>query len=204
MARAWEADFIRLWEAGATQAAIAQALGIPLGTVKSHAHTLQQQGRIQPRPRGGLVPVQPPVQKTATGAEHSVDTDAEQRIDTDAEQRIDTGAVQSVATGAEQGLDTAAVQRLDRLEDELHGLREVVKSLVERLEHPAGSTPVQITTLPPYPKGKAVRWNLWILDAIREELASLAAERDISPSQLVQEWLWKMLTDRRAAREPAP
>ncbi len=33
MARAWEADFIRLWEAGATQAAIAQALGIPVGTV---------------------------------------------------------------------------------------------------------------------------------------------------------------------------
>jgi hypothetical protein len=32
MARAWEADFIRLWEAGATQAAIAQALGCPLGT----------------------------------------------------------------------------------------------------------------------------------------------------------------------------
>jgi DNA-binding IclR family transcriptional regulator len=72
MARAWEADFIRLWEAGASQAEMAQALGIPLGTVKSRAHTLQQQGRIQPRPRGGLVPVQPPVQKIATGAEHSV------------------------------------------------------------------------------------------------------------------------------------
>jgi hypothetical protein len=56
---------------------------------------------------------------------------------------------------------------------------------------------VQITTLPPYPKGKAVRWNLWILDAIREEIATLAAERDISPSQLVQEVLWKMLSERR-------
>jgi hypothetical protein len=32
MARAWEADFIRLWEAGATQAEIAAALGIPVGT----------------------------------------------------------------------------------------------------------------------------------------------------------------------------
>jgi hypothetical protein len=56
-------------------------------------------------------------------------------------------------------------------------------------------TPVQITTRPPYPKGKAVRWNLWILDAIRDELATLAAERGISPSQLVQEFLWKALTD---------
>jgi hypothetical protein len=32
MARAWEREFIRLWQAGATQAAIAQALGIPVGT----------------------------------------------------------------------------------------------------------------------------------------------------------------------------
>jgi DNA-binding transcriptional MocR family regulator len=32
-------------------------------------------------------------------------------------------------------------------------------------------TPVQITALPSYPKGKAVRWNLWILDAIKEDSA---------------------------------
>jgi hypothetical protein len=38
-----------------------------------------------------------------------------------------------------------------------------------------------------------VRWNLWILDAIRDELATLATERGISPSQLVQELLWKEL-----------
>ena len=57
-------------------------------------------------------------------------------------------------------------------------------------------TPVQITALPPYPKGKAVRWNLWINRAIRDELATLAAKRDISPSQLVQELLWTALNDR--------
>jgi hypothetical protein len=33
--RAWEADFIRLWERGATYTAIAQARGGPVGTVKS-------------------------------------------------------------------------------------------------------------------------------------------------------------------------
>jgi hypothetical protein len=32
MAWAWEPEFIRLWQAGATQAAIAQALGCPVGT----------------------------------------------------------------------------------------------------------------------------------------------------------------------------
>jgi hypothetical protein len=95
----------------------------------------------------------------------------------------------SVDTGAVQALDTGAVQRLDRLEDDVQGLRQLVQAVIDRLNH----TPVQITTLPSYPKGKSVRWNLWILEPIRDELASLAAERDISPSQLVQELLWKEL-----------
>jgi cbb3-type cytochrome oxidase subunit 3 len=55
-------------------------------------------------------------------------------------------------------------------------------------------TPVQITALPPYPTGKAVRWNLWILDVIRDKLTSRAAERGCSPSQLVQELLWRALS----------
>jgi hypothetical protein len=91
------------------------------------------------------------------------------------------------------------VHRLDRLEDELQGLRHLVQSVIDRLNHPPVQTPVQITTLPPYPKGKAVRWNLWILDAIRDELAALAAERGISPSQLVQEVLWQALSARRGS-----
>jgi DNA-directed RNA polymerase specialized sigma24 family protein len=55
--RPWEAEFIRLWQAGATQAAIAEALGIPIGTVKSGSPPLLQRRRIEPRPRRGLVPV---------------------------------------------------------------------------------------------------------------------------------------------------
>jgi hypothetical protein len=42
-------------------------------------------------------------------------------------------------------------------------------------------SPVQITALTSYPKGKAVRWNLWILDAMRDELTTCAAEREVSP-----------------------
>jgi hypothetical protein len=157
-----EQEFITLWQQGLSHEAMTDRLGCPVGTIKSRAHRLQQQGVIQPRPRGrGLALARrdgtpPPVQRP----------------------------VQSTDTGAVQTLDTGAVQRLERLEDELQGLRYIVQSLVERLDHPPVQTPVQITTLPPYLKGKAVRWNLWILDAMRDELAALAAERDISPSQL--------------------
>ena len=54
---------------------------------------------------------------------------------------------------------------------------------------------MQITALPPYPQGKAVRWNVWILDAIKDQISALAVERDVSPSELVQEYLWKALTN---------
>jgi hypothetical protein len=88
------------------------------------------------------------------------------------------------------------VQRLDALEQELQGLRLLMQSVLDRLDQPPVSVPMQITTLLPWPKGKAVRWNLWILDAIRDDLTRWAAERDISASQLVQGLLWKALHDR--------
>jgi hypothetical protein len=179
MTPADEATFITLWQQGASYTAIAQALGCPLGTVASRAHTLAHQGKLQARRRGGASPR--PQHQAATAP---VQTPV---------QSIDTGAVSSVDTGAVQPSDTGPVQRLDRLEDEVQGLRHLVQALVDRLDHPPVQTPVQITALPPYPKGKAVRWNLWILDAIRDELSALAAERDVSPSQLVQELLWKEL-----------
>jgi hypothetical protein len=112
-------------------------------------------------------------------------------------QRIDIGAVSSVDTDAVQTLDTGAVQRLDRLEGEVQALTNAVRSILEHMNSTPVSTPVQITTLPPYPKGKAVRWNLWIVDAIQDELKIMAAERNISPSQLVQELLWAALAERR-------
>jgi hypothetical protein len=113
--------------------------------------------------------------------------------------RPDTGAVSSVGTGAVQAFDIGAVQRLDALEQEVQGLRLLMQSVVDRLDHPPVQTPVQITALPPYPKGKAVRWNLWIPDVMRDELATWAAERGISPSQLVQELLWQALSGRQAS-----
>ena len=184
MTPAEEARFIALWQAGMTSAAMAQALGIPRGTVGSRAYHLVRQGKIQPRPKGGVYPHQ---QARQAGASRPVQPPV---------QTFDTGAVQRADTGAVQPFDTGPVQRLDRLEDEVVGLRHLMQSVMDRLDHPPVQTPVQISTLPPYPPGKAVRWNLWILDAIRDDLAALATERGISPSQLVQELLWKALSDR--------
>jgi hypothetical protein len=178
MTPAEEQEFIALWTEGLPTAAIAQRLGIPVGTVKSRAHTLAHAGKLAPRPRGGAYPRQ-------QGKARQVDPPAPVQRPV---QLTDTGAVQCV--------DTGAVQRLDQLEDEVQGLRLLMQSVLDRLDHPPVQTPGQITTLPPYPKGKAVRWNLWINRTIRDELATLAAERDISPSQLVQELLWKALHDR--------
>jgi hypothetical protein len=148
-----------------SQREIARQLGIPRSTLQDHL-------KRQPR-----APVQRPVQTA----------------DTDVVSSVDTGAGYMHRTGAEQGLDTGAVQRLNHIEAELQTLRQFVHAVMERLDRLPVSTPVQITALPPLPKGKAVRWNLWIHEAIREEIARLAAERDLSPSQLVQELLWRAL-----------
>jgi hypothetical protein len=169
----------QLIDAGLSQRDIARRTGIPRSTLQVRIKCLG----VQPAP-----PVQRPVSRPDTGAVQRVDIGAVQPLDTDAVSSVDIGAVQAV--------DTGPVQRLDALEQEVQGLRLLIQSVVDRLDQPSVSPPVQISTLPPYPKGKAVRWNLWILDAIRDDLARWAAERDISPSQLVQELLWKALNDR--------
>ena len=183
-----EAQFIQLWEQGASYQAIAQAMRCPLGTVASRSAALAAQGKIQPRPRGGAYS-----SRRAKARPESSPAPVQRPV-----QSHDTGAVHSVDTGAVQAHDTGPAQRLDRLEDEVQGLRRLVQSVVDRLDHPPVQTPVQITALPPYPKGKAVRWNLWILDVMRDELATWAAERGVSPSQLVQELLWHALSERRS------
>jgi DNA-binding transcriptional MocR family regulator len=53
-----EATFITLWQQQASYQQLAAALGIPAGTVSSRAATLQRQGKITPRPRGGAYPRQ--------------------------------------------------------------------------------------------------------------------------------------------------
>jgi DNA-binding transcriptional MocR family regulator len=54
MTPADEATFIALWQQDASYRELAAALGCPLGTVGSRASALAAQGKITPRPRGGL------------------------------------------------------------------------------------------------------------------------------------------------------
>jgi hypothetical protein len=178
MTTADEARFIALWQAGTETAEIGRQFGIPRGTLSFPAHTLLRQSKLQLRPKGGPFPRQ-----RAQGRDSS--------------STLVQRPVQSLDTGVVQTLDTLPVQRLDRLEDEVQGLRRIVQSVVDRLDHLTGAAPEQITALPPYPPGKALRWNLWILDALRDEPSTFATERGISTSQLVQEFLWEALTERQ-------
>jgi hypothetical protein len=145
--------------------------------------------------------VQTTVQTSSPVLETSVESSAEIGAEDQHElipvqtavQKIDTGPVQNVDTGQVQSSVQLPVQRFEQLEGEVQALAQAVRSIMERMNQTPVQSPVQITTLPPYPKGKSVRWNIWILDSIQDELKSLAAERDVSPSQLVQEILWKAL-----------
>jgi hypothetical protein len=146
-----------------------------------------------------------PVQRPVHDSTPSLDTSAENGADDSADESqvlfipptpVQT-AVQRFDTGPVQILDTDAVQRIDQLEDDVRQLTHMMRSVMDRLNDLPVQTPVQITATPPYPRGRSVRWNLWVLEPIRDEIATLAAERDVSPSQLVQEVLWKALSERR-------
>ena len=114
----------RLLAEGISQREISRRLGVPRTTLQEH---LKRQGLAVQRPP---VPVQRPVQA------------------------VDTGAVSSVDTGAVQGFGTDAVQRVDRLEEEVQGLRHLIRAVIDRLDQLPVSAPVQITALPPFPPGQ--------------------------------------------------
>jgi hypothetical protein len=166
-----DAQLRDLLEEGLSQREIARRTGMPRSTLQDRMKRLGLQVSL---------PVQRPVSRPDTGAVQATDTDA----------------VSSVGTGAVQALDTGAVQRVEALEQEVQGLRLLMQSVLDRLDRPAVSAPVQITTLPSWPKGEAVRWNLWLPKSIRDELTTWARERGVQPSQLVTELLWQALRGR--------
>jgi hypothetical protein len=183
----------RLMAEGWSEQAACKEVGIKRTTYRYHREALEG--------TPDTAAVQRPVQPTDT----SVDTGAEQSAEQMNHRGAEASAEGTPVQPPVQRIDTAPVstpvqipvQRFEQLEGQVQALAHAVRSIMERMNHTPVHEPVQITTTPAYPKGKAIRWNLWILEPIRDELASVAAEWDLSPSQLVQEVLWKFLNDER-------
>jgi hypothetical protein len=195
--RAWEPEFIRLWERGATQAAIAEALGIPVGTVKSRAHTLQQQGKIQSRPRGGAYPT----------------LRARQQGDVARGVSEKTPGVSYRALGVLEGVSAEVLppsppapsspEMTPLLQEILQELRTLTQGLATRVSDQtpqvSRSTPGVREGVSLGPREKTERWNLHLPKDLIAKTKTKAKELGIPPSELVAEVLRRWL-----AEEPAP
>jgi hypothetical protein len=194
-----EAHFIQLWQAGTETAAIAQALGCPVGTVSSRAYALRRQGKIAARPMGGAYPkrvrqaasphsIHPTVQ---SGAEAPPRYGAE-IVQGGAEHRVDTGAVQ-VQSSAERPIPAAIATELARLWAAIDALRQdmhrPVQATVQSLPEPLFDNPTDNAT---------ERWNLYLKHGLRVRIEAVAQARGVAASRVVQELLWQALTDRRS------
>ena len=162
MTPADEAHFIALWQAGAPQTEIAQALGIPQGTVKSRAHALAHQGKIQPRPRGGAYPRQKALARQESAGVSPDTPRVSQRVSAD--------------TPPPQYLPPSQDEMRPLLTDILQELRQLTGALAARVstdtpqvsrDTPGVSDGVSRGTPLPAERGKSARWNLHLSEGVR-------------------------------------
>jgi len=180
MTPADEQVFITLWTQGASQQDIAQALGIPLGTVSSRAATLARQGKIQRRPRGGAFPHQQarqaasprplhPMVQGGAGASlgHGADV-----VHDGAELVGLHGAVQ-VQSSAERPIPAALGEELARLWAAIDALRQdmhrPVQATVQSLPEPLFDDPADNAT---------ERWNLYLKHGLRVRIEALVQDHE--------------------------
>jgi Winged helix-turn-helix DNA-binding len=202
-----EALFIELWQHGASYADIAQALGIPSGTVSSRAQALVRQGKIQPRPRGGAYPRQQakarqPLALSETTETAPVQTPVQNPVHNTVHNYAPHGAVHRPVHNHPDhpppspdlsGVLNALVERLSAIEETLkHG--GVHKSAPEHIYASVQTyAPVQTSALtgvePPKlspEERKSERWNIYMPRWIRQRIERAAALEGISPSQFLQ------------------
>jgi DNA-binding transcriptional MocR family regulator len=196
MTPAEEARFIALWTAGTETAAMAQALGIPRGTVGSRAYALQRQGKIQPRPKGGNYPMQ-----------------RRQRRQEDTP-TTPTSPVPKVVhappmTPAHPAMTFVAVPEIQEMLILMQDLHARVVSLEQTRVPPAlpahtTTTAPHTTPAPPAIERKDIQqWTVRLSKALVDHLKAVAYERRIPPSQLVEELVWTALTN-QALSTPEP
>jgi len=187
MTPADEATFIALWSQGLSQDAIAQRLGIPIGTVKSRAHTLAHAGKLTPRPRGGAYPRQ-----KALARQEDPPAPARAPAPPPADSALPTR-------------DPPAITFL--AVPEVRELIQTVKDLVARVATleagtrdgtrtpPAPASPPAGTRAP----GTIKQWTLRLSQPLIEAVKAQASIEGKEPSHLVEEVLWQALTDRRSS-----
>jgi predicted DNA binding CopG/RHH family protein len=168
-----EATFIALWQQGLSQDAIAQHLGIPIGTVKSRAHTLAHAGKLIPRPRGGAYPRQKALARPE-------DPPAPARA--------------PAPPPADSALPTRAPPAITFLAvPEVRELIQTVKDLVARVAALEEGTRDGTRT-----PGTIKQWTVRLSQPLIEAVKAQAATEGKEPSHLVEELLSTALSERRS------
>jgi hypothetical protein len=176
--------------------------------VQSRAHRLQQQGKIQPRPKGGAYPRQkaqargaaegppstvhrPPVDRPPSTVDpvpstvHPLQTDLTAAL---------TAALQPVLARLE-ALENGLAQRLheDRPPSTVHH---------DTVDGPPSHRPrstVHPNTWELKQLKHSIRWTVYVPQAMKEELQRRAGARGVNPSLLVQEALQRWLEEKPEA-----
>jgi hypothetical protein len=198
MTPAEEAEFIQLWNQGASYKAIAAALRCPLGTVASRSAALVAQGKIQLRPRGGAYPSQrvkarQPLALSDTTETGPVHTPVHHPVQISAppsgtvHTSVHTSPDHSPPSPDLSGVLNALVERLSAIEETLkHGGMYKSAPVQEY-------APVQTYALPGVEPPrlsaadrKSERWNIYMPRWIRQRIEQAAAVEGLSPSQFLQ------------------
>jgi hypothetical protein len=179
MTPADEATFCALWQQGLSQDAFAQRLGIPIGTVKSRAHTLAHTGKLTPRPRGGAYPRQ-----KALARQEDPPAPARAPAPPPADAALPTR-------------DPPAITFL--AVPEVRELIHTVTDLVARVAALEAGTRDGTRT-----PGTIKQWTVRLSQPLIEAVKVQAATEGKEPSHLVEQLLWTALTDRRSAAPSRP
>ena len=201
MTPAEEATFIALWNQGLTTAAIAARLDIPGGTARSRAYSLQQQGKITSRSKGGRrMPARQggsptPVHDSAEAGAVQATIHSAEAVQNSAVHAPLHGA-QTVQSSADPPIPAAMAEEFRRLWTAIDAQRQemhrpgqaTVHDTVQSLPEPLFDDPADNAT---------ERWNLYLKHGLRMRIEALAQARGIAPSHVVQEILWTALADRQ-------
>jgi hypothetical protein len=174
--REWEVEFIQHWEAGETCEQIGAALGIPAGTASSRAHTLQREGKIQPRPKGG------------------------KRVwsNTPAQAPAPTPAGPPAPTREAPAITMVAVPELREIISRFSALEARVAAIENGTRGATRTPPAETPALTRTP-GTIKQWTVRLSQPLIDAVKAQASTEGKEPSHLVEELLWQALTDRQSA-----